>query len=45
MEVFLQRRWAGLGEGRKVELAAKAGAEVGRVQEDIAGVGAALMYL
>jgi len=42
---FLQRRWAGLGEGRKVELAAKAGAEVGRVQEDIAGVGAALMYL
>ena len=42
---FLQRRWAGLGEGRKVELAAKAGVEVARVREDMAGVETALMYL
>ncbi|KAF8477455.1 CPSF A subunit region-domain-containing protein [Kalaharituber pfeilii] len=42
---FLARRWAGLSEGRKAELAARAGVTSKAVGEDIAAVETALLYL
>ncbi|KAI5780740.1 CPSF A subunit region-domain-containing protein [Peziza echinospora] len=42
---FLQRRWAGLSEGRKAEIATKAGVTGKGISDDLVGIETAMLYL
>lgn len=41
----LVRRWIGFGEGRKSEIASKAGNDIQGIREDLKGLEGALLYL
>lgn len=41
----LVSRWVGFGEGRKSEIAGKAGSDVAGIREDLKGLDGALLYL